>query len=251
MGIARARALYRRRAGTRRAARQRGDDHSGGERRAARIFPYRAWDFCAPRLEPGAPELTAIRTALLDRAEHLGYALDSDPDLHLIVDGAIVPAQTVSGGVYRFDIPAGSAAVWLASRSVVPAEAEAASRDIRRLGVAVERLVLCDGDLSIEAWHAHPGLCDGFHDDEASHRWTDGLGRLPEALLRPFAAAFALELHLAPCTLEYPVSTPEHSDAAATHNTSLGGYAISPFRRELPVPVCPRQRGMNRLKDPV
>ena len=44
-------------------------------------------------------------------------ALDSDPDLHLIVDGEILPAQRVLGSVYRFDIPADSTAVWLASRS--------------------------------------------------------------------------------------------------------------------------------------
>jgi hypothetical protein len=29
----------------------------------------------------------------------------------------------------------------------------------RRLGVMVERIVLTDGDLSIEAWHGHAGLC--------------------------------------------------------------------------------------------
>jgi hypothetical protein len=82
--------------------------------------------------------------------------------------------------------------VWLASRSAVPAGLEYPSQDGRRLGVPVERIALSDGDLSIGAWHGHPGLCDGFHDDEAAHRWTDGLSRLPEALLRPFAGAFAL-----------------------------------------------------------
>jgi Hint domain-containing protein len=171
------------------------------------------WDFCAPRLERGSPELTATRAALLERAEGLGYTLDSDPDLHLIADGEIVPAQRVLGAVHRFDIPAGSTAVWLASRSVVPAETDAASRDIRRLGVAVERLVLCDGDLSIEAWHGHPGLYEGFHDDEATHRWTNGLGRLPEALLRLFDGAFALELHLASTALGYRVPAAERAAA--------------------------------------
>jgi len=174
-----------------------------------------AWDFRAPRLERGSAELTGIRATLLERAEGLGYALDSNPDLHLIVDGEILAAWSVFGAVHRFDIPAGSTAVWLVSRSMVPAEAEAASRDIRRLGVAIERLVLCDGDLSIEAWHGHPGLDDGFHADEATHRWTDGLGRLPAALLRPFAGAFALELHLAPSLLAYGVPAAERTDAAA------------------------------------
>ncbi len=176
-----------------------------------------AWDFCAPRREPGSPELAAIRAALLERAERLGYARDLDPELHLVVDGAVVTALSVSGLAYRFEIPAGSSAIWLVSRSAVPAEIEVVSRDRRRLGVPVERVVLCDGDLSIEAWHGHIGLSDGFHDDEATHRWTDGLGRLPGALLRPFAGAVVLELHLVLSTLAYPVSATERSDSPSTH----------------------------------
>jgi len=128
-----------------------------------------------------------------------------------------VTALSVSGLAYRFEIPAGSSAIWLVSRSAVPAEIEVVSRDRRRLGVPVERVVLCDGDLSIEAWHGHIGLSDGFHDDEATHRWTDGLGRLPGALLRPFAGAVVLELHLVLSTLAYPVSATERSDSPSTH----------------------------------
>ena len=173
------------------------------------------WEFCASRVEAGSAELTAIRAALLERTEALGYRVTDDPDLHLIVDGEIVQPDSVGACLCRFAIPAGGRAVWLASRSAVPAETAAAGRDIRRLGVAVERLVLCDGDLSIEAWHGHPGMSDGFHEDEATHRWTDGLGRLSEALLRPFAGAFSLELHLAPSTLDYRVSTAERLDTAA------------------------------------
>jgi len=174
-----------------------------------------AWDFCAPRLEWGSEELAAIRAALLERAEALGHGLDSDPDLRLIVDGRAVRPSSVIGCRYRFDIPAGNRAVWLASRSTVPAEADAASRDNRQLGVAVERIVLHDADLSIEAWHSHPKLCEGFHDDEASHRWSDGRARVPDALLRPFAGAFVLDVHLASSELGYRVSVPLRTDAAA------------------------------------
>ncbi len=173
------------------------------------------WDFCTARLERGSPELAAIRAALLERAEGLGDALDSDPDLHLVVDGAILRASSLIGRRYRFHIPAGASAVWLASRSVVPAEVECPTQDERRLGVSVERITLSDGDLSIEAWHGHRGLCDGFYDDEATHRWTDGLSRLPEALLRPFAGAFTLELHLAASALVYRVPAAERTDGAA------------------------------------
>ena len=178
--------------------------HNGGE--FARLYPGDtgpAWQFCAPRLEAGSPELAAIHAALAERAEALGYRLTNDPDLHLIVDGEIVRPASVAGYVHRFVIPAGSAAVWLASRSAIPAEAVAAERDIRRLGVPLERIGLHDADLSIEAWHSHAALCEGFHDDECSLRWTDGLGRVPEVLLRGFAADVMIAVHLAPSSLRY------------------------------------------------
>ena len=77
------------------------------------------------------------------------------------------------------------------------------SSDHRRLGVAVERIVLNDADLAIELWHGHAGLTDGFHDDEAAHRWTDGLARLPEAILLPFAGEITAEIAIVPNGLAY------------------------------------------------
>jgi hypothetical protein len=97
----------------------------------------------------------------------------------------------------------------------VPAELAADSRDQRRLGVAIERLVLHDPDLLIEASHRHPALLDGFHAAEADHRWTDGLAGLPAALLRPFAGPLTLELYLASSELAYRVPVLERSEAAA------------------------------------
>ena len=172
----------------------------------ARLYPddqRPGWDFCAPRLEADAPELYAIRAALLERAEALGHELDFDPDLHLVVDGEIVRPSSAAAYLYRFEIPAGAGTAWLASRSAIPAQVEAGSRDRRRLGVPVERLALYGADLSIEMWHGHAALDEGFHSDERSHRWTDGLGRLPEVLLRPFAEGCTLEVHLIPAELRY------------------------------------------------
>ena len=159
---------------------------------------------CAPRLQAGAAGLVAIRAALSQRAETLGWVLDADPDLHLIVDGKIVLPERVGTSFYRFAIPAGSGAVWLASHSAVPAEVEYPSQDIRRLGVPVERIALGDGDLSIEAWHGHAMLCQGFHEDETTHRWTDGLARVPDAWLRCFPDGATLDVHLIPTALRYP-----------------------------------------------
>ncbi len=173
------------------------------------------WTFCAPRLEWNSPELTVIRAALLERAAAQGHALDIDPDLHLIVDGAVVRPETIAGSCYQFQIPTASAAVSLASRSAVPAEVGAVSRDIRRLGVPVERVVLGDANLSLEVWHGHTALCDGFHEDEATHRWTDGLAQLPDSWLRPFTGQVVIEVHLASCGLPYRLDPPA---------TSAGSY---------------------------
>jgi uncharacterized protein (TIGR01370 family) len=162
-----------------------------------------SWQYCAPRLEWHSAELTAIRTALLERAKALGHGFDTDPDLRLIVDGKIIRPDSIDGSVYRFDIPAGSAAVSLASRSAVPAEVDASSRDNRRLGVPVERITLREAGVRIEVEHGHPSLCDGFHEDEEGHRWTDGLARLPGTWLRPLAGAITLDVCLVSSELPY------------------------------------------------
>ena len=166
------------------------------------------WEFCAKRVEEASAELTAIRAALLSRAEALGYRLTDDPDLHLVVDGETVRPDSAAAGLYRFTIPADSGAVWLASRSTVPAESVTASRDVRRLGVPVERLVFCDADLSIEVRHGDARLCQGFHEDEATHRWTDGLARLSDGLLRAFAGNITIEVRLIDSGLRYGCEAP-------------------------------------------
>jgi len=194
----------------------RGMFHNAGEFAALCPGDKRpAWEFCAPRLEAGSPELAAINAALLQRTDALGYRLTDDPDLHLIVDGEIVRPDSFGGGIHRFTIAAGSRGVWLASRSTVPAETAAATGDIRRLGVAVERIALHDAGLSIEAEHGHATLCEGFHEDEGSHRWTDGLARLPESWLRPFPGGATLEVHLSLTELGYRLPPPIRIGAAA------------------------------------
>jgi Hint domain-containing protein len=173
------------------------------------------WEFCAPRLEAGVAELAAIRAALLERAEALGDRLADDPDLHLIIDGEAVRPRAVAGDVYSFRVPAGSGAIWLASRSAVPAEAEASSQNRRRLGVAVERIVLREDELRIEVGYAHASLREGFHDDEAGYRWTDGMARLPQELLRPFWGEVTVELHLVRPGLRYALDAPAPDAAPA------------------------------------
>ena len=162
------------------------------------------WDFCATRVERGSEELNAVRTALLARAEALGCELTEDPDLHLIVDGQIVRAQSIANNRHRFAIPAGATAVWLASRTAIPAEVTATSRDRRRLGVCVTQISLRDEYMSFDVDYAYPDFSEGFYDAERSHRWTNGRARLPERLLKPFAGEVTLEVRVNRSPLGYP-----------------------------------------------
>jgi hypothetical protein len=175
-----------------------------------RLYPSDAaarWQFCAPRVGAGAPELAAIRAAPLERAEAQGR-LTRGAGLHLVANGAAVPPRGVAGRVWKFALPGDARTITVASRRAVPAETEAASADQRVLGVAVERITLSGGGLRVEIGPDCPALGDGFHQDEGSHRWTDGRGVLPAALLAPFAGEVAVEVRLAETELRYPLAPP-------------------------------------------
>jgi hypothetical protein len=165
--------------------------------------PRPTWAFSALRLERNAAATTAIRAALLARAAMLGHTLDREPDPHLIVDGAIVRPEVTGARIYRYPIPSGAVELWLGSSSAVPGETVAESCDTRRLGVAVESIALRGENMSIEARHGHADLRDGFHADDATHRWTNGLARLPVEWMRPLRGAITLELRLASTELPY------------------------------------------------
>jgi hypothetical protein len=165
------------------------------------------WDAYAALLDQGAAGLPAIRAALLARAEGLGR-LSCDPDLHLIVDGAVVRAQSISEQAHRFELPAGAGSVAIASRSVVPSETAADSLDPRRLGVPLEWAVLSRGGLRIEVGPECPALVNGFHQDEGSHRWTDGRGSLPPELIACFSGEFIIDVQVGQIELHYPADAP-------------------------------------------
>jgi len=144
-------------------------------------------------------EFAAIRARLFERAEMLGHSTTAEPDLHLVVDGTIVAAQSAADGRHTFRLDARADEVWLASRSGIPAELEPLSSDRRCLGVCVQQLVLRDDHLRVEVSHSHPSLCEGFHEDEENtRRWTTGMGRVPEPFLRAFAGGFIIEVHCLP-----------------------------------------------------
>jgi len=165
-----------------------------------------SFGYCLPRLEAGTAELAAIRARLFERAAALGHPTTADPDLHLVVDGVVVAAQSVADGRHAFRLDKAADEVWLASRRGLPAELNLLSRDRRCLGVCVQQLILRDDHLRIEVSHSHPALCDGFHEDEEGvRRWTTGMGRVPERFLRAFAGGFIIEVHCLPPMQRYPL----------------------------------------------
>jgi hypothetical protein len=163
-----------------------------------------AWQFCAPRIEPGSAGLTPVRASLLARAEILGR-VSRDPDLHLLVDGRVVRAHAFAERTHRFSVPAGARAVTIASRSVVPFESEASSLDLRRLGVPLERIALSGAGLRMELTPDCTALSDHFHADEGLHRWTDGRAALPPQVVSCFTGAVAIEVRTGAIALHYPI----------------------------------------------
>jgi hypothetical protein len=195
----------------------------------AALYPDDArppFSYCLPRLETGMAELAALRERLFERAELLGYLTTPDPDLHLVVDGSVVAAQSTADGRHTFQLDAAAAEVWLASRCGVPAEMAPLSNDRRRLGVCVQQLVLRDDHVRIEVAASDPSLCDGFNEDEGVQRWTTGMARVPEQFLRPFAGGFTVEVNCVPPLPRYPLHQPRAS-TPGRHRS-----ATSPERRE-------------------
>jgi hypothetical protein len=167
--------------------------------------PPAPWQFCGARLEPGDAALTALRERLVARAAALGrlLPLTRDPALRLVADGIAVPPLAVADHVYRFAFDRPPGAVWLASRSAVPADTDPAASDWRRLGVSLRRITVRDAALTLDLAPAHPLLRDGFCDSEGAHRWTGGLARLPATLLALFAGPIEIDIALWPSELHY------------------------------------------------
>ncbi len=167
-----------------------------------------AWD--QPGVAPHAPVLTggakldAIWRRLLDRSgQRLEVPTTTDPDLHLLVDGARIDGCEQADGDVLFHVPPLPRSVVIASRAACQDELGRA-RDPRRLGVAIASLVLgCGYDrrvMGAEALAAYPGS----HAYEAAEdcTWTDGALHLPAVL---FTASAKLQIRLRHTT-QYPLA---------------------------------------------
>ena len=123
----------------------------------AALYPEDArppFGYCFPRLEAGMAELATIRVRLFERAAVLGHPTTPDPDLHLVVDGAVMIAQSIGEGCHTFRLDAPTGEVWLASRCGVPAELAAddlrdapANARVQLIEDHAAGLVRCTGDL--------------------------------------------------------------------------------------------------------
>jgi hypothetical protein len=120
------------------------------------------------------PPVQRVRMRLLVQAKALGYSTTDCPDLHVLADGEVLRPQQ-DGDTYRFVLPTGARKVRLVSRTLVPAEIFIHSRDARRLGVAVTRMVLDGRMIALD----DARLADGWHPGEPAWRWTVGDAALP------------------------------------------------------------------------
>ena len=134
-------------------------------------------------------------------------------DLHLLVDGAVVYPSMIAGNSYSFDIAERTGEIRIVSRSVVPAQIEAASADRRRLGVAVAGFTLRGNGLSVDVLAGEKLLADGFYAADGGHRWTNGSAQFPTALLALMDGAFSVTVQLVATGLRYPVAG--HGDVVA------------------------------------
>jgi hypothetical protein len=128
---------------------------------------------CAALLVDGEI-VEATRTWLLNRAFALGFAATDAMDLTVSVGGQVLALEAGSSATTLLvALPANALVVSLRSSTGVPAEMSANPGDRRELGVAVTGITLIT-----QGKRTKIALDDaahtGFHDAEATHRWTSG-----------------------------------------------------------------------------
>ncbi len=177
-------------------------DFAGAGRRAAASCAKLA--VAADAVEPIWRRLAA-RGAAMGRPPAL-LARTEDAALTLRAGGRALKPAAIVGQCFVFVLPAGTDAVRIASRAVVPSALRPWLDDRRRLGVAIGRIGLRARADRTEMPVDHPALVDGWHDVERDGvrqwRWTDG-----DALLPLPAGTTMVEISLALRT-HYPVTRP-------------------------------------------
>ena len=170
-----------------------------------RDHPTREAGSCAPFVFDDAA-IRPVWRRLAERAEALGHVWTApvttdEPDLRLLAGGQSIAPVTSGGGRYVFALPAAlgePGSVRLISRSGAPSDLVPYPADRRRLGVAVQRIVVRSSAGHSEIPADHPGLSRGWHEAErdggALWRWTNGDAVLP---LSGLTGPAVLEIRLA------------------------------------------------------
>lgn len=148
------------------------------------------------------------RWALSAQISHLFGQMTTDPDLRIVADGRVIRALSVTRLTHRFAVPAGTTDIVILSRSVVPAELQAAQRDHRKLGVCLAEIRLHAADIDL-VWQSGDALLqDGFYPPEDGHRWTNGRAVLPSLRERDIFGPITLDIQLSDARLHYALPIP-------------------------------------------
>ncbi len=147
----------------------------------------------APLCTSGAP-LAATKRDLLSRLQQDGYTITTASELRLVAAGREMRPAAISGRLHRFILPDRTEHLRIVSRSGVPAESDADSEDRRRLGVAIECVLLDGRVIALDGL----ALADGFHgverDGPIAWRWTNGNAGLAMPAARPDRSPRILEI---------------------------------------------------------
>ena len=133
-------------------------------------FAHRVWETraCAPLVVDG-PKVVVAKRRLRNRANMLGHRTTGNPGIQVLVDGGEVFARA-NWGTLCVRLPVGTANVRLVSRVWIPAHMRPDASDTRSLGIAISRVWVDGGEISLD----DPCLSRGWHAREPLWRWTDG-----------------------------------------------------------------------------
>lgn len=122
---------------------------------------------------PSGSRWVELRTRLAERARIAGIVTIVDPALHLLLDDGVKLWPEIEGKTCRFVLPPEQSHVVIATRSGIPARFLGVG-DLRQLGIAVGSVRAESRPIPLDHW----ALRDGWHDAEASWRWTNGAASL-------------------------------------------------------------------------
>jgi hypothetical protein len=138
-------------------------------------------DTCVPLVTEG-PAIAQAKTALIARAQALGYRITEDMDLHVKADGLKIEPMRLAEKRWAFALPEAAGDIELCCAGFVPAHTHPESGDMRTLGVCVRELqldgvavALDDAAVFGEGWHRLERVADGV-----VQRWTTERARLPK-----------------------------------------------------------------------